>query len=257
MDIITYAITVCDEHSELDTLLSNLTTSLSPYLQSGDNQILIQADSNRVTEEVKSVVKKYSGNIKYTEFPLNNDFATFKNNIRNNADGNWIYQIDADEYPNKSFITKHIFPILESNKDTELILVPRINIVNGITEEHISKWGWNIEHSLNLKILDMKSKYDLSEGFIQLLKNRNLIVRDADESDDTIEYYNPIINFPDFQYRLYKNSKKIFWVNKVHEVITGYNTYSQLPANWEFCLYHIKDINRQEKQNNLYKTISR
>jgi hypothetical protein len=30
------------------------------------------------------------------------------------------------------------------NPDVDLIFVPRINTVQGLTDEHIKKWGWNI-----------------------------------------------------------------------------------------------------------------
>ena len=43
--------------------------------------------------------------------------------------------------------------------------------------------------------------------------------------------------------------------NKVHEILTGHKTESQLPANKEFCIYHLKNIERQEKQNEFYNTI--
>ena len=43
--------------------------------------------------------------------------------------------------------------------------------------------------------------------------------------------------------------------NKVHEVLTGHKTESQLPANKEFCIFHLKNIKRQEKQNEFYNTL--
>ena len=61
------------------------------------------------------------------------------------------------------------------------------------------------------------------------------------------------INFPDYQTRIYKNNDKINWVNKVHERIEGYKTYAALPH--EYFLHHIKNIERQEKQNNYYATL--
>ena len=63
------------------------------------------------------------------------------------------------------------------------------------------------------------------------------------------------VNFPDYQCRILKNVKRIKWKNKVHEVLTGHKTESQLPANEEFCIHHPKSIERQEKQNALYQTL--
>lgn len=64
------------------------------------------------------------------------------------------------------------------------------------------------------------------------------------------------VNFPDPQMRLFKLGKGIKWKNKVHEVLDGYKSDSILPYDTEdFCLYHIKSIEKQEKQNNFYETI--
>ena len=63
------------------------------------------------------------------------------------------------------------------------------------------------------------------------------------------------INFPDYQWRIYKNNSKIKWINKVHEKLIGYKTISHLPTEKEWCLIHEKSIERQEKQNKFYSEI--
>lgn len=63
------------------------------------------------------------------------------------------------------------------------------------------------------------------------------------------------INFPDYQWRIYRNSPEIRWENTVHEILTGYKTISHLPFDPEFCLIHEKTIERQERQNNYYDTL--
>jgi hypothetical protein len=63
------------------------------------------------------------------------------------------------------------------------------------------------------------------------------------------------VNWPDYQWRIYKNTPDIKWKNKVHEVIEGYKTMAQLPAYEDLALYHPKTINRQEKQNSYYNTL--
>ena len=67
-----------------------------------------------------------------------------------------------------------------------------------------------------------------------------------------VKYYKPIINFPDLQPRILQNSPKINWGNKVHEVLMGHSTWATLPLEDDYCLYHPKHIERQERQNNLY-----
>ena len=71
-----------------------------------------------------------------------------------------------------------------------------------------------------------------------------------------IKYYEPIINWYDPQLRIFRNNGKIMFINKVHETLDGYKTISSLPYDTEdFCLYHIKSIEKQEKQNKFYETI--
>lgn len=63
------------------------------------------------------------------------------------------------------------------------------------------------------------------------------------------------INFPDWQGRIHKRTDSIRWVGKVHEKLSGYKKVSNLPPEDDYCLIHIKDIKRQEKQNELYERI--
>ena len=63
------------------------------------------------------------------------------------------------------------------------------------------------------------------------------------------------VNWPDYQTRIIQNNPKIKWQNKVHEQIVGISTKGTLPMEEEWCLYHSKDIHRQEAQNNFYNTI--
>ena len=63
------------------------------------------------------------------------------------------------------------------------------------------------------------------------------------------------VNFPDYQWRIYRNDPKIKWVNKVHEILTGFEAMSELPPEEEYCLIHNKTIERQEKQNKYYNTL--
>lgn len=70
-----------------------------------------------------------------------------------------------------------------------------------------------------------------------------------------IKYYKPVINFPDYQSRIYRRTSEIEWKGNVHETIVGYNTLTFLPAEESYSLYHPKDIERQERQNQYYETL--
>jgi hypothetical protein len=206
---VTYAITVCNELTEITQLIN----FLHPRLKSED-EILIQYDTDSATSQVKdylTILTQMHKNIRVIEFPLNKDFASYKNNLKNHANGMFIFQIDADEMPSEHLVENLEF-FLESNKEVDLFFVPRINTVEGLTDEHIKKWGWKVNEL----------------GWI---------------------------NFPDYQTRLYRRTSDIEWQGKVHERIIGYNTLSVLPQDEEYCLYHHKQITRQEKQNELYDTI--
>jgi hypothetical protein len=63
------------------------------------------------------------------------------------------------------------------------------------------------------------------------------------------------VNWPDYQWRIYKNSPDIKWINKVHERLEGFKTYTALPSDSSFALFHPKTIDKQERQNNYYSSL--
>lgn len=63
------------------------------------------------------------------------------------------------------------------------------------------------------------------------------------------------VNWPDYQWRIYKNVPNIKWKNKVHEVLEGFKQYAHLPMEEDYSLFHPKTIQKQEKQNNYYNTL--
>ena len=136
MPSISYAITACNEHVELDRLLSQLTEHIRP-----EDEIVVQMDIT-ATNEVKDVVNKY----KLTNYfhPLNKDFATFKNNLKGLCTKDYIFQIDADEYLSEELLA-YLPAILEDNNRVEMFSLPRINTVEGLTQEHIKQWGWRVD----------------------------------------------------------------------------------------------------------------
>jgi len=208
MASISYAITV---HNELDEL-TKLLNFLQPRIREED-EIVIQYDADGVTPEVMDylqLMSKIHDNHIVTGFPLKLDFASYKNNLKKHCSKDFIFQIDADEIPHE-WLVESLGDILDTN-NVDILFVPRINTVEGLTPEHIQKWGWNVD----------------DRGWV---------------------------NFPDYQTRIYRNTDEVTWMNKVHERITGYSTFSNLPAEEQWCLYHPKDIKRQEKQNELYSKI--
>ena len=134
---ISYAITVCNEIKEIKTLLTFLKEN-----KRDEDEIVVLFDKQGGTAEVWSYLQN-SGIKNITASSFKNHFADWKNYLNSLCNGDYIFQIDADEVPNKKLI--NILPsLLEGNSNVDLFLVPRVNTVVGLTNEHVSKWRWNV-----------------------------------------------------------------------------------------------------------------
>ena len=138
---ISFAITVCNELEEIKKLV--------PFLLEHkriQDEIVILYDQKNGNPEILDFLLPY--NIKpnvqtWRGFGFEGNFADWKNKLNEYCTGDYIYQLDADEMISEH-VVKNLNTILELNPKVDLIFVPRINTVNGITQEHINKWGWNI-----------------------------------------------------------------------------------------------------------------
>ena len=201
---LSYAITVCNEFVEIQRLL--------PFLiehKREEDEIVVLFDKQAGTAEVWSYLQKLPIKVEAKSFKKH--FADWKNYLTSMCEGDYIFQIDADEIPNL-ILMKHIPEVIKSNEGIDVVLVPRVNTVDGLTQDHITKWRWNVNE----------------KGWV---------------------------NWPDYQWRIYRNSNDIKWVNKVHEKLEGFKQYAGLPAEEHYALHHPKDIERQEKQNAYYDTL--
>ena len=205
---ISYAITVCNEYEEIQKLISTLMLNMRE-----EDEMVVLFDEKNGTANVWGYLRDLEAEdyIKLESKPFGNHFADWKNHLTALCTGDFIFQIDADEYPNKELIETLPF-LLEMNKDVDVMLVPRVNTVKGLTQDHIAKWRWSVNEK---------------------------------------EW----VNWPDYQWRIYKNDPTIKWVNKVHEKLDGFKQYATLPMEEGFALNHPKDIKRQEKQNTYYDTL--
>jgi hypothetical protein len=207
---LSYAITVCDEFLEIQRLLSFIITN--KRIQD-EVVVLVDLTKNPPTSELLGYLHKLSSNnfIILSEQNFDGDFSRWKNILNRSCSGDYIFQIDADEMPTE-YMMGIIPQIIESNP-VDLIRTPRINTVEGLTEEHIKNWGWNVN----------------DKGWI---------------------------NYPDYQWRIYKKDPRIQWHGNVHEKIIGHSTFANLPMEeTELALRHDKTIEKQEKQNNYYNTL--
>ena len=158
---ISYAIPVCNEHKELDRLLSFLIDR-----KSNEDEIVVQCDQGNTTPEVYQALDKHNRSIKVVEYPLKGNFAAFKNNLKANCQGAWIFQIDADEMLNEWFI-QNLPTILQDNPTIDLFCLPRINTVDGLTEEHIKKWGWRVDEKGWVNFPDVQTRILANHPSIQ------------------------------------------------------------------------------------------
>lgn len=205
---ISYAITVCNELLEIQKLILFLLDH-----KRVQDEIVILYDQKNGDEEVAELLTSYNKlpNFQFYRGFFDNHFADWKNKLTEYCSGDYIFQIDADEVPNRLLI-KNLPKIVESNPNNEVYLVPRVNTVTNLTENHIKQWGWRVDN----------------KGWV---------------------------NWPDYQWRIWKNKPEIKWKNKVHEVLEGFKTYAPIPSTEQLSLYHPKTIDRQEKQNAYYNTL--
>ena len=212
---LSYAIPVCNEIDEIKRLLTFLIEN-----KRDEDEIVIVYDSVNGTKEVREYLVSVDPGTSYQplqDYPVrwysydfDGDFSKMKNWLTDMCTGDYVFQIDADEMVD-NYLFAALPQVLEHN-EVDVILVPRINTVEGLTHQHVSKWGWRVDG-------------------------------------------NGWVNFPDYQWRIYRNTESIRWKNRVHETLDGYKTLSHLPRNPEWCLKHHKTIDRQERQNQYYETL--
>ena len=154
---ISYGITVHNEAEELNRLLEILI-----HKTDAEDEIVICDDySDEKTQEViTSWVQQYGHEdmktIKVYQRKLNGDFAAQKNSVIENSSGDYVFHFDADEYPHEVLLSQ-IKQIIEMN-EVDLIWVPRVNTVDGITENHINKWGWRVSEKGWVNYPDYQSR---------------------------------------------------------------------------------------------------
>lgn len=113
---ISYAILTHNQGIKLETLLKNLIEHIDP-----EDQIVIVDDysDNLVTQQI---LKKYSfkpGLIKLRYRHLNNNFSSQKNFLFDQCQGQYIFNLDADQNIQVQLI-KNIKEVLSQNNDVQL-----------------------------------------------------------------------------------------------------------------------------------------
>ena len=137
---ISYAITVCNEFEEIKRLVEFLLRIKRPK-----DEIVILYDHKNGSEEIAEWLIKHNKlpNFQMWRGFFEGHFGEWKNKLSDYCNGDYIFQIDADEMPHTNLIN-YLPTILESNPENEVFLISRVNTVEGFTEDHIKKWGWNV-----------------------------------------------------------------------------------------------------------------
>ena len=134
---ISYGITVHNEAEELHRLLDILNLHID-----SEDEIVVCVDGD--DEKVEAVLGEYLSENKAIVYKrkLDGNFSDQKNSVIEKSTGDYIFHIDADEYPNEILI-QQLKQILEMN-DVDLIWIPRVNTIESMEQKHIDRWGWRV-----------------------------------------------------------------------------------------------------------------
>ena len=133
-------------HNETDSLLELLEFLVKHKYEEDEIVILDDYSDNEKTKEILDTMCSIH-DIKFEQRHLNEDnqlnFGAQKNYLKEMCTGDYIFNLDADELPNK-WLMKNIKDILQANPTIDLYWVPRVNTVDGLTQEHVDKWRWQV-----------------------------------------------------------------------------------------------------------------
>jgi hypothetical protein len=138
---ISFAITVCNELEEIKKLV--------PFLLENkgvQDEIVILYDDKNGNQEVLDFLLPFNKlpNVQtWKGLDWDNNFADWKNMLNDYCTGDYIFQLDADEMISVDFI-KSLSEIVEMNPEVDVYYLPRVNTVDGLTQDHIQKWGWRV-----------------------------------------------------------------------------------------------------------------
>ena len=151
---ISYAITVCNELTEIQKLISFLLEH-----KRDEDEIVVTLDATNGVEAVRDYLKYTSApceEFDWHSWPFDGDFSDLKNYTKKMCSGDYIFHLDADEYPHEILI-EQLPTILETN-DVDLVWIPRVNTVEGLTDEWANKWGWRVTENGWVNFPDYQSR---------------------------------------------------------------------------------------------------
>ena len=207
---ISYCITVYNEFEEIQRLINILLKN-----KESQDEICVLFDG-KGPQEVLDYLESLDDKLAVLDIgEFENNFADWKNRICSQATGDFLFNLDADEYPDEELLLD-LHEILLENKGTDAYWVPRVNLLSGDREEI--------------------RKYCESQNW-------------------TLDEHGRINWKRDHQLRIFRNSPQIKWEGKVHERITGFQIQARFPDEYCYSIYHPKTLDRQKTQNELYSKL--
>ena len=178
-----------------------------------DEVVILQDRAFQTFDKTNEIINQF--NIQPHRHALLRDYGSHKNFGIQQCHGDFIFQCDGDEMPPESLLGENLHALINNNPSVEAYAVPRINAWEGLTPEHAKQWHWPL---------------DISPTYNRL--------RAA---------------WPDPQWRIFRRDyPRIKFHRRLHEKIEGYNSYSMLPSEEIWALYHDKTIQTQIETNLRY-----
>jgi glycosyltransferase involved in cell wall biosynthesis len=136
MSTISYAILTHNEGQCIEDLITFLLANKR------DCDEIVIVDDNSTEILTRNILKSHKDFVCLHYRAFDGDH-TQKNYLNSKCTKDYILQLDADELVHKEFLDS-LPQILEDHNNVDLFIMPRINTVEGLTEEWIKKWNWNV-----------------------------------------------------------------------------------------------------------------
>jgi len=161
---LSYAIPVKDEFVEIQRLLTFLIEN-----KDKEDEIVVLWDSKNGDKQVETYLRKMNVEkslFKWYSYEFDGHFANMKNHLTSLCEGEWIVQLDADEMVGELFIP-WVKGSIKSNPNVHSFFIPRINTVEGLTQEHIQKWGWKVDERGWINFPDIQQRVYINNGKVR------------------------------------------------------------------------------------------
>lgn len=149
---LSFVMIVQNEAAIIRNTLENIKDAMEIYGKDESELVIVDGGS---TDNTVDICKEYTDNIFYKKFE--DDFADQKNYATQCSKGRWVFNIDSDELISNNLL-KNLKLLLYNNTLADLIYVPRVNKVKGLTQEHIQRWGWVLDKDGDINWPDLQSR---------------------------------------------------------------------------------------------------